>query len=194
MRGHEPIERFCDIISALDLSYDAAHVCAIAIGFRPERTGLPETPDRKLRDLYWDVEPSDIRQRLTELVEEHKIDEKVLVVGTMAFLDDYFRRMADAEHSQEALDRNIDMLRDLRNQKQMPQASRRNNISDKNLDNMMATLKGAIENMESNRLQAEQALEALHSAVDRGLDEDFWEAFRDKQTNDFLSGLPGSEP
>lgn len=176
---HLAILAFNSILQDFPLRWqkDAPTWCGLALGTSPDPTGLEPTMDRTINQLYWDITVEDIVKRMVELVEETELDEQMVVMGTVAFIDHALLRYCDPENIERMNERNHRFVDFLREQRNLPIESRRQqDMTDERLDDFIRKLEEAQDRTEVTD-SAQEALDWFRSEVDRLLNSKFWFSF-----------------
>jgi hypothetical protein len=127
--------------------------------------------------LYWDLTTKDLRERLTELVNENGIDEQLLVQGIVAFLDYHFASHATPESAERARRNCISTIEKLERELTLPIEQRQQELTDAEIQDLITKMNDLSEGGESRRQEAKAALESLREVVAEVFTEQFWHDF-----------------
>ena len=185
------ITLFCRIISELPKeSRDTAiSFTCVALGKTPDRTGIPISPDREIRHLYWDNELKDLYERLVFLVTEIRLDEVLIVQGAAAYVEYHFRRWADKDSSSINAASNQNLITQLEHELTLPTTERRGHQSDEQIIDFIGTLRELIETAEQRRIDAENVANYLHARFADAFTLQFWQAFESLRIDRMAPGM-----
>ena len=177
---HPAIDVFCGLIESLPDKFTQTAMIwvGMAIGVAPEPTGLPETRDRLVKQMHWDMEIRQLRERMAHLVDEVGVDEQFVVEGAFAFLQSYFVQFASPEVLEENQVSHARFLETLHEQLKLPIADRRDQGSDAELHDFIEKIEKTIANGEDTRQEHEEVLDLLRASKNQLLSEEFWRSFR----------------
>lgn len=178
MDRYEPIDRICSLIDSLpDNAWGARamlhYVCGL-LGVPQPPTGLPPSPDRKIGQMFWEYETSELRSRLVDLSNREHIQVEFLVLGILAWMRRFLERQADPAEVNRAIDRNQELIEHLTSQKKLPIGERTSGLADKDINRLLETSQKAIADVDSNAALAQATLDALEESAGELFPRGFW--------------------
>jgi hypothetical protein len=198
MDRHEPIDRICRLIDGLP--ENAWGRCAMrhfvcgALGMRPDLTGLPVTPQRKLRELYWDYETDNLRCRLVQLVNEQGIDPEFLLLGVCGFIRALLEGVIDPEQVDRHDRQNQEMIEKLTRTKELPADEREQRLSDEEIDSLIEIIRKTRDSAPANAEAARHTKDMLEELVNDLFSDEFWREYRASQVSSWRELLPPEPP
>jgi|GEM_PF-3289462 len=176
---HAAIEALCHILDDLPKARraDAIYRACLSVGQAPEPTGLEPDPNRKIRQLYWELTTKELRERLMELVNEVHIDEQLLVLGIVGSLDHHLAVHATPEYAERKRDKYLAALEKFERERKLPISQRQHQVNDDEIRDLIEKTKELAEQCELRRQQTEATLESLRQSVAKVLTEEFWQNF-----------------
>jgi hypothetical protein len=157
--------------------YNAVVWAAMALGMSAEPTGLEPSSTRTIKQLFWDVEPRDLRKRCAKLVDKVELDERLIVEGTIAVLKGHFASFASPEGVEKAKKNIENLLPGLRLQLELPVIERAHPISDAELRDLIEKAESRLANLDNQREEYEQLLDFFSTQIEEVFTDDFWRWF-----------------
>lgn len=169
------IDALCNIIDGFPVRRsDALFWACVDIGLQQEATGLPSTPDRTVRQLFWDFTVADLQAGLETVINEYKITAETIVSGIVAQLARYFSVAADPNNASKALDNQLDFIQRLKDQLELPESERSYPGTTDRIRDAIAKFEEFAADFPKNRREAEEALEYLQARVAETFTDEFW--------------------
>lgn len=174
---HPAITAFCHVIAELpeETRRIALGFLCTALGQSRDPTGIPFSPDRPIRHLYWDHETEDLYKRLVYLVEDVGVKEQLAVQAAVSYISTHFAQWADPTFSQSSAGgfrRTIDKME---NELQLPVERRGGQRSDEQITALIKHLHELIESAEARRQDAEDTHNHLSSSFEAAFTLQFWD-------------------
>ncbi len=145
---YEPFDRICKLINDLPKHdfgrKDILQLICISIGVPAQETGLPITLDRKIGQIFWDYEASQLRDRLTALLDRMDVQPDFLVNGILCAIDNYLVGFTDPEQIRRAIDHHRRIIDKVQAEKMLPVEGRSQKIDDQSLDHLRELSEAAI--------------------------------------------------
>ena len=145
---YEPFDRICKLINDLPKHdfgrKDILQLICISIGVPAQETGLPITLDRKIGQIFWDYEASQLRDRLTALLDRMDVQPDFLVNGILCAIDNYLVGFTDPEQIRCAIDHHRRIIDKVQAEKMLPVEGRSQKIDDQSLDHLRELSEAAI--------------------------------------------------
>lgn len=177
------IDIFCSIIDGFSASMqqEALGFVCMSLAASPPPTGLEPTLDRPLKQLFWDPTTERLRSRMIELVEENGLQQSVVVMGAVGYLDWHFDRLSDREFTEDSRDNCIDLIASLQGDLKLPIERRNYKQSDGAIREFLDKLTDQVNGSEPRRVQAEEALSYLRERASSAFTWKLWHALHATQ-------------
>ncbi len=171
-----PVDLFIEMVKEVphQRSREVASLSCMSLGHRSQPTGVEPSREKTMGELFNRPTMADLRERMTFLIQEVRLEPRFLIDGLFTMLENYYGPRSDPQAVSEFINQDLDLRQWLQDELRKGPEERQSSMNDEELRDFRAKVEKWMTSKSEEQPHAKEVLAWLHAEQVNRFGGEYW--------------------